>query len=100
VTEEPQSNRAVVVYTAGSQSEAAVIRGLLESAGVPLPGPVSPDPFPLIDAAWSRGSTHGVEIYAFEPQAEEARRIIEEYLNRPDRDPDPNEDRDEEEKQA
>jgi hypothetical protein len=77
--------RAVVAYTAGSQSEAMVIRGLLESAGITLPSPVTPDPYPLIDANMSRGASHGVEIYVYESQAAEARRIIEGYLSRDER---------------
>jgi hypothetical protein len=80
VRKQPQSERAVIVYTAGSQSEAMVIRGLLESAGIAIPGPLSPDPYPLIDANMSRGAMHGVEVYAFESQADEARQIIENYL--------------------
>lgn len=75
----PQNERAVVVYTAGSGSEALVVRGLLESSGIRVPGPISPDPFPLVDANMSRGTTHGVEIYAFESEANEARRIINAY---------------------
>jgi hypothetical protein len=78
------NERAVVAYTAGSQSEAMVIRGLLESAGIPLPSPVTPDPYPLIDANMSRGSAHGVEVCVFESQQDEARAIIDEYLNRDD----------------
>lgn len=77
---QPENERAVVVYTAGSQSEAMVIRGLLESAGIAIPGPVTPDPYPLIDANMSRGAMHGVEIYAYESEAGEARQIIEKYL--------------------
>ncbi len=82
MTERPENERAVVTYTAGSQSEALVIRGLLESSGISIPGPSSPDPFPLNEAGWSDGSTHGVEIYVYESQADEARRIIKEYLRR------------------
>jgi hypothetical protein len=82
MTQPPKNERAIAVYTAGSESEALVIRGLLESSGISIPGPVTPDPFPLTDANWSRGSTHGVEIYVYESQAKEARRMIEEYLKR------------------
>lgn len=85
MTKPSENERAVIVYTAGSQSEALVIRGLLESAGIPLPGPVSPDPYPLIDANMSRGSMHGVEVYVYESQAHEARDIIDEYLSRDER---------------
>jgi hypothetical protein len=78
VSEKYQNERTVPVYTAGSESEALVIRGLLESSGLRVPGPVGPDPFPLVDANMSRGTTHGVEVYAYESEANEARRIINE----------------------
>ena len=77
---EPESERTVVAYTAGSQSEAMVVRGLLESAGIVVPGPISPDPYPLIDSNMSRGSTHGVEVYVPQSQLNEARRIINSYV--------------------
>ena len=77
-----QSERTVVAYTAGSQSEALVVRGLLESAGISVPGPVSPDPYPLTDANMSRGTTHGVAVYVHESQLDEARDIIQDYLDR------------------
>lgn len=80
IVKQPQNERAVIVYTAGSQSEAIVVRGLLESAGIAIPGPITPDPYPLIDANMSRGAMHGVEVYAYESQAAEARQIIENYL--------------------
>lgn len=79
MSDKAQNERTVVVYTAGSGSEALVVRGLLESSGIRVPGPISPDPFPLVDANMSRGTTHGVEIYAFESEANEARRIINSY---------------------
>lgn len=76
VTNKPQNERAVAVYTAGSESEALVIRGLLESSGIRVPPAVSPDPFPVTDANMSRGTNHGVEVYVYEPDANEAQRII------------------------
>jgi hypothetical protein len=82
VTNKPVNERTVAVYTAGSESEALVVRGLLESSGIRVPGPVGPDPFPLADANMSRGTTHGVEVYAYESEASEARRIINGYLLR------------------
>jgi hypothetical protein len=68
--------RVVVAHIAGTAAEAMVIRGLLESAGIYSPGSGSLDPFPLREVP---KGTHGVEIYVLESQAEEARRIIEEY---------------------
>lgn len=69
--------RVVVAHTAGSSTEAMVIRALLQSSGIASPGSESTDPFPLNEVP---EGTHGVEIYALESQAEEARRIIAEYL--------------------
>lgn len=66
--------RVVVVHTASTAAEAMVIRGLLESAGIDSPGSVSSDPFPLNESP----DMHGVEVYARESQADEARRIISE----------------------
>ncbi|MGH9715874.1 MAG: hypothetical protein ACRD4R_03975 [Candidatus Acidiferrales bacterium] len=69
--------RAVLVHAAESIGEAMVIRGLLESAGIRSPGSVSSTPFPVSE---SPTGGRGVEIYALESQAEEARMVIEEYL--------------------
>jgi hypothetical protein len=71
------SEKAVVVHTAGSLAEAMVIRGLLQSAGILSPGSVSTDPFPLREPP---GGTHGTEIVVLESHANEARRLIAEYL--------------------
>ena len=73
-----QSREAVVVaHTAGSATEAMVIRGLLESAGIHSPGFDSAEPFPLNEPP---EGTHGSEIYVLESQAKEAQRLIKEYL--------------------
>jgi len=69
--------RLVVVHTAGTLAEAMVIRSLLESEGIPSPGSVSTDPFPLREPP---EGTHGVESYVLESQAEKAGRIIAEHL--------------------
>jgi len=71
------AEKAVVVHTAGSMAEAMVIRGLLQSAGIASPGSVSTDPFPLREPP---EGTHGTEIIVLESHADEARRLIEEYL--------------------
>jgi hypothetical protein len=76
VTDKQKSERKVLVYTAESESEALVIRGLLESSGIQLSGTASPDPFPLVDSNMSRGTNHGVDVYVYEPDANEARRLI------------------------
>ncbi|HWG58757.1 MAG TPA: DUF2007 domain-containing protein [Candidatus Acidoferrales bacterium] len=75
--EQPSQDRVVVAHTAGSSTEAMVIRALLESSGISSPGSASSDPFPLNEVP---EGTHGVEIYVLESRAEEARRIIAEYL--------------------
>ncbi|MGH9740283.1 MAG: hypothetical protein ACRD4X_17105 [Candidatus Acidiferrales bacterium] len=69
--------RAVLVHAADSIAGAMVIRGLLESAGIRSPGSASSNPFPVSE---SPGGGRGVEIYALESQAEEARNLIDEYL--------------------
>jgi hypothetical protein len=69
--------RAVLVHTADSLAEAMVIRGLLESAGIRSPGSATSNPFPVSE---SPTGGRGVEIYALESQAEEARQLIEGYV--------------------
>jgi hypothetical protein len=56
-----------------------VIRALLESEGIASPGSVSTDPFPLRETP---EGTHGVEVYALESRAEEAKTIIAEHLSK------------------
>lgn len=68
--------RVVVAHTAGTATEAMVIRGLLESAGIHSPGFDSAEPFPLNEPP---EGTHGSEIYVLESQAKEAQRLIAEY---------------------
>lgn len=77
---EPTRERSVVVHYAATWTEALVIRGLLESAGIGSPAPTETDPFPLRETP---KGTHGVEIQVLESQAEDARRIIGEYLAAP-----------------
>ncbi|HVB87905.1 MAG TPA: hypothetical protein VNK23_14695 [Candidatus Dormibacteraeota bacterium] len=68
--------RTVVVHIAGSIGEAMVIRSLLESEGIRSPVSGSNNIFAESEPAGGRG----VEVYAFESQAEEARVLIGEYL--------------------
>ncbi len=77
MTKEPIHERIVVVHQAGSWTEAVVIRGLLRSYGIESPASTSTDPFPMRKPP---KGTHGVEILVLESQADEARRIIAEYL--------------------
>ena len=77
VTSEPTREKVIVVHQAGTWTEAVVIRGLLESAGIASPASTTTDPFPLREPP---KGTHGVEIQVLETQAEEAKRIIADYL--------------------
>jgi hypothetical protein len=85
VTEHHENERVVNAYTAGSATEAMVIRGLLQSAGIRSSGSLTADPFPLNDPP---EGTHGVEIFVLESERDEARRIIDAYLegNKPGHD--------------
>jgi hypothetical protein len=77
VAPEERGEQTVVVHRAGSWTEAVVIRGLLESAGIASPALTRTDPFPLGEPP---ADFPGVEILVRESEAEEGRRIIEEYL--------------------
>jgi hypothetical protein len=73
-----RTNEALVsVHTARSWTEAVVVRGLLESAGIAAtelgvgnPGPI-PDLAPLL---------YGIEIHVLQSQANAARELIAEFL--------------------
>ena len=67
--------RIVVVYTASTWTEAMVVRGLLESAGIPSPALGDGNPPDLSIAL------QGIEIYALDSQAEHARQVIAAYLD-------------------
>ena len=67
----------VVVHRAESFTEAMVLRGLLESAGIDSPPLTRTDPYPLSNPP---ADFPGAEVLARESQAEDARRIIAEYL--------------------
>lgn len=78
MADEPTRERTLIIHQAGSSTEAMIIRGLLESAGITSPASTTTDPFPLNEPP---KGTHGVEIVVLESQAEDARRIIEDYLD-------------------
>jgi hypothetical protein len=71
--------RVVVAHTAGTAAEAMVIRGLLQSVGIRSPKSGSSDLFPFALPGAAEG-VHSIEVWVLESQADEARRIIEEYL--------------------
>jgi len=77
MSQQARPERTVIVHTAGTWTEAVVIRGLLESAGLIVPNPVSTDPFPMREPP---KGPHGTEILVLESQAGEARRVIQDYL--------------------
>jgi Putative prokaryotic signal transducing protein len=68
----------VVVHRADSWTEAVVIRGLLESAGIHSPSLTRTDPYPFSNPP---AEFPGAEILVREADVEEARRIIAEYLS-------------------
>lgn len=77
MSEEHSNERVVVAHVAESATEAMVIRSLLESAGIETPDSVSTDPFPIPE---NPEEPHNLEIRVLESQAEEARKVIAEYL--------------------
>lgn len=74
---EHSQEKTVVIHTAGSATEAMVIRGLLQSAGIESPGSVTNDPFPMGEPG---DAFHGSDVLVLESQADEARRVIADYL--------------------
>jgi hypothetical protein len=74
----PTGEPIVVVYTAATWMEAVVVRGLLESSGIPSPALGDGNPSTMQDLF---PTLSGIEIYALESQAERARKVIVEYLD-------------------
>jgi hypothetical protein len=81
VSEDSSAQRTVVVHQAGSSTEAVVIRGLLESAGIASPGSAGSDPFPMREPP---EGFRDADIVVLESQAEDARRVIADYLTSSD----------------
>ena len=73
----PQREKVLWIHSAGSATEAMVIRGLLESAGIASPGSDTTDPFPMNEP---REGARAADVLVRESQAAKARRIIAEYL--------------------
>jgi hypothetical protein len=67
----------VIVHRATTSTEAMVIRGLLESAGLKVPDFSPGEPFPMHTPP--AGMTDG-DIVVLSSQADDARRIIADYL--------------------
>lgn len=77
MTDDYSDDRVVVAHTAESSTEAMVIRSLLESAGIETADSQSTDPFPIPE---NPEEPHNLEIRVLESQADEARKVIAEYL--------------------
>ena len=73
----PDREPNVVVHKAGSPTEAIVVRGLLEGVGIHLPETPGGDASPANDPL---SGTAGVDIEVPQSRAEQARRIIADYL--------------------
>jgi hypothetical protein len=73
----PKPVKMTRAYTAATASEAMVVRGLLESAGLYTPNFGAAEPFPLNEPS---ELTHSTAVYVAEMQLDEARKIIEDYL--------------------
>src|ERR1700720_3901127 len=69
--------KVVVAYAAGNAEEEMVIRGLLARNGIASPGSAPPDPFPMSEPL---DGSHGVDVLVLESQADEARKLIAEYV--------------------
>ena len=72
-----EEEETVAVHRADSWTEAVVLRGLLESAGIDSPPLTRTDPYPFSNPP---ADFPGAEILVRESQVEEARTIIAEYL--------------------
>ena len=81
MSEETDREKTVLVHQAGTSTEAVVIRGLLESAGIASPGSAGSDPFPMREPPVGFRDT---DIVVLESQADDARRVIADYLTSDD----------------
>jgi hypothetical protein len=71
------NERLVSAHTARSWIEAVVVRGLLESAGIPATELGVGNPAPIPDLA---PLLYGIEIHVLQSREHDARRVIAEYL--------------------
>jgi hypothetical protein len=85
MTPQPDSlrtnERLVSAHTARSWVEAVVVRGLLESAGIPATELGAGSPSPVPDLA---PLLYGIESHVLQSQADAARKLIAEYLTSPE----------------
>ncbi len=68
----------IIIHRATTSTEAMIIRGLLESAGLQVPDFSPGEPFPMHTPP--AGMTDG-DIAVLASQADDARRIIADYLS-------------------
>ena len=66
-----------LAYTTATATEAMVVRGLLESAGIYARNPDSAEPFPFNEPS---ELTNATDVYVPESRVEEARKLIEDYV--------------------
>jgi hypothetical protein len=80
VTQDKSNDYLVMVFEAATVSEAMVVRGLLQSAGLSAPNFEAAEPFPMHEPpeGW-----HDAEVWVPQSQAEDARRILAEYSGKP-----------------
>jgi len=72
-TKEPMA----LAYTTATATEAMVVRGLLESAGIYALNPDSAEPFPFNEPS---ELTNATDIYVPKSRVDEARKMIEDYI--------------------
>jgi hypothetical protein len=76
MAEKNSKDYLVRVFEAANVSEAMVVRGLLQSAGISAPDFEAAEPFPMHEPpeGW-----HDAEVWVPQSQADDARRILAEY---------------------
>ena len=76
MAEKNSKDYLVRVFEAANVSEAMVVRGLLQSAGISAPDFEAAEPFPMHEPpeGW-----HDAEVWVPQSQAGDARRILAEY---------------------
>jgi len=77
MSERTSKEPMALAYTTATATEAIVVRGLLESAGIYAPNPDAAEPFPFNEPS---ELTHSTDIYVAASRVDEARKIIEDYL--------------------
>jgi len=80
MTQQPKPHHSqeavVMIHRAANAAEAAVLRGVLQSAGIKSPSDTFTDPFPMQEPP--AGFT-GTEILVLESQKADAQQLIDDY---------------------